>query len=188
MTALDLFLIMIGVGFVIFGALERTVRLVMMLIGFYIVSLGVGFVTLASDIVGQLAAAALGVIGARVPSIVIIQTFAFLGLGIPALVIIYIMTRIAFQDTSIPSIGFMDNLLGAILGVVLGLLVMAVLCNTWGIVVSVRWNPVLTWRAMKGAFVYSTLRPTLNQILNLYRILLIPFRFMGYPPFFVPLR
>jgi hypothetical protein len=79
MTALDIFLIIIGLAFVIFGLLERTVRALMMLLGFYVVTIGVGFVTLASNTIGGLAASALGVIGARTPNIVLIQTFFFLG-------------------------------------------------------------------------------------------------------------
>lgn len=188
MTALDIFLIIIGLAFVIFGLLERTVRVVMMLLGFYIVTIGVGFVTLASNTIGGLAAAALGVVGARTPNIVLIQTFFFLGLGVPAFIIIYIATHIAFPDTSLPKIGPLDYFLGLVLGIVLAALIMAVLCNTWGVAVSVRWNPGATWRAMQQAFVRSELRPTLNQVLRLYRPLLFPFRFMGYPIFLVPVR
>jgi hypothetical protein len=188
MTALDVFLIIIGLAFVIFGLLERTVRVIMMLLGFYIVSIGVGFVTLASHTIGRLATSALGVVGARAPNIVIIQTFFFLGLGVPALIIIYIASHIAFPDTSLPKLGPLDYFFGIVLGVVLAGLIMAVLCNTWGVAVSVRWNPMPTWSAMREAFVKSQLRPTLNQILGVYRRLLFPFRFMGYPIFFLPVR
>jgi len=188
MTALDIFLITIGLAFVIFGLLERTVRVIMMLLGFYVVSIGVGFVTLGSNTVGRLATSALSVVGARVPNIVIIQTFFFLGLGVPAFIIIYIATHIAFPDTSLPKIGPLDYFLGLVLGIVLAALIMAVLCNTWGVAVSVRWNPGATWRAMQQAFVNSELRPMLNQILRLYRPLLFPFSFIGYPIFFIPVR
>ncbi len=188
MTALDVFLIIIGLAFVIFGLLERTVRVIMMLLGFYIVSIGVGFVTLASTTIGRLTTAALGVVGARAPNIILIQTFFFLGLGVPAFIIIYIATHIAFPDTSLPKLGPLDYLFGIVLGVVLASLIMAVLGNTWGVAVSVRWNPGATWRAMQQAYLYSELRPMLNQILRLYRPLLFPFRFTGYPIFFVPVR
>ncbi|MBN1875428.1 MAG: hypothetical protein JXA33_14455 [Anaerolineae bacterium] len=189
MTSLDLLLLIVGVAIVVYATFTRTLGVAFFMVGFYLVTLGVGVLTLASDMLYGLGNALMDVIGGRTLNVLLIQSIVFLGLTIPIMVLIHFLIKMAFQDTSLPKLGGLDYILGALLGIVLALLIMAVFCNTWGVIVSVRWQPQSTWNSMMYAYRGSLLRPYLNRVLNIYRDILFPFRFLGgYPPFFVPQR
>ncbi len=189
MTSLDILMILIGIGLIVFGTFQRTLRMLMLVFSFYIICLAVGAITLASDVLYDLGNALMEVIGGRTPNVLIIQSVVFLGLLIPGFGLAYLITHAAFHDTTFPKLGALDYILGAVIGTVLALLFTAVLLNTWGVMVSVRWRPRTTWYMMRAAYARSLLRPTLHRVLLTYRRFLLPLRLLReYPPFFTPQR
>jgi hypothetical protein len=88
----------------------------------------------------------------------------------------------------IKALAWGDNVLGTLLGVVLGLALAAVICNSWGVIVADRWQPDRVWLTLRSAFETSALRPFMMRILLVYRQALFPFAGPGYPIFFIPQR
>ncbi len=186
MTILDILLIIVGLSILILSAMQGLIRSLVMIFGFYITTSVAGFLTLGTDIIQNLMRGITEVLEAPVPNLPLSQSFIFLGVGVPMFVVIYFVSKMAFEDTAVKELGGFDNVLGLLTGGILAILVMAVLCNTWGVIVSQQWQPVGTWQSMRGAYVASQLKPFLHQILLIYDLLLFQFRFTGYPPFFIP--
>jgi len=186
MTILDVILIFIGVVVIGLSATQGLLRVLMMVFIFYVVCVAAGMATLAADIVQGLAAAVTGMLEAAAPPLQMAQVFVFLGLLVPLFVGAYFLTRVTFTDTTLPKLGGFDNLLGAVLGIVLALLIMAVLFNTVGVAVNAPRRATPGWTSAKTMFHYSMLRPYMMDVIRLYRGLLFMFNFMQYPPFFVP--
>jgi len=186
MTTLDLLLIVVGILIVALSATQGLLRVLIMVISFYMVSIAAGMATLASDVVQDLARTVTGALGAAPPPLAMAKLFVFVGLGIPLYIGIYFLSRAAFADTTLPKLRGFDNVLGAFLGIVLAVLVMAVMCNTWGVAVKVNRPPTATWQAMRLAYYGSVLRPSMLQVIELYRGMLFMFRYVEYPVFFVP--
>ena len=186
MTLLDGLLILIGILILVLTAMQGLIRSLVMIFGFYMTTLAAGFLTLGTGVIQSLMLGISEVFGATPPNLHLSQTFVFLGVGVPMFVILYFVSKMAFEDTVIKELGGFDNVFGMLVGGVLAILVMAVLCNTWGVIVSRQWQPVGTWQSMRAAYVASRLKPFLHQILLVYDRLLFQFQFTGYPPFFIP--
>ncbi|NBD35242.1 MAG: hypothetical protein GVY30_04495 [Chloroflexi bacterium] len=186
MTILDIFLIVVGLVILVFSTIKGLLRTLMMIFGFYLATLGAGFLTLSTDIIQSLMAGVAETFGAAPPKLNLSQTFVFGIVGVLLFVILYFVSKLAFEDTTLKKLGYFDNAFGLLAGGGLAILVLAVLCNTWGVVVSQQWDPPGTWQAMRTAYVTSNFRPFLHQVLRVYAQLLFQFRLTGYPPFFVP--
>lgn len=183
---LDILLLLLIVGIIAFAAAEGLVRSVIMILGFYILSILLGMILVGFDLAEALVRTVTSSIagGPAAPSFY--QGLVFIGLMIPSFIILVILSHIAFQDTTVAALGWLDNALGTLIGVFLALAVGAVFCNAWGVVVSTRWQPDDTWRALRLVWETSVLRPYMMSILSTYRGLLFPFAMSGYPVFFIP--
>lgn len=187
MTALDGLLILIGLIVIIMCTMDGVLRAAVMLVSFYLFTTATGLLTLATEAIRSVAVALASVVGGQVPSLIMIQTIVFAVLTVPLFVGSYFIGKMIFRETALPKLQVLDNILGAIAGFVLALLIMALIYNTWGVAVSVRWHNVQAWRAMRTAYAASFLRPYMREVLISYKPLLLMFRFsgLGYPPFFV---
>ena len=178
---LDVVLLMVMIAIIGLAAAEGLVRALMMALIFYVLSVVVGVAALSLDaaqVLGNAVITSMG--GPRTP-------YFYQGiLLIPGFVVSVQMLHLALDETGIPVLGWGDNVLGTLTGIVLALVFAAVLCNAWGVIVRQRWNPYDTWLAMKTTYASSVLRPLLMRVLVLYQKLLFPFALSGYPVFFVP--
>ena len=185
MTILDGLLIFLGLLVIILCTMDGLLRSVVTLVSFYLIITAIGLVTLATDVLYGIARALAEVVGGRVPSMVMTQTIIFVVFTIPLFVGAYFIGKVVFRDTTLPKLQVLDNIFGAIVGIVLAMLMMAVIYNTWGFAVSVRWHNAQTWYNMRMAYTGSLLRPYLREILVTYRPVFFLFRFTAYPPFFL---
>lgn len=98
----------------------------------------------------------------------------------------YLLIRLAFPITKLPSLGILDNLMGLLLGVVLAAVLISLLVNSMGVMTLERW-PVNEegWTALRTAYVRSGLRPVTTRVVAVYSWLFVPF-FRGLPPVLVP--
>ncbi len=186
MTTLDVLLILIGVVVIGLSATQGLLRVLMMFLIFYVLCVAAGMATLAADIVQGLGTAVTGMLEAAPPSLEMAQVFVFLGLLIPLFVGAYFLTKVAFADTTLPKLGGFDNVLGAVVGIVLALLIMAVLFNTVGVAVNAPRRATPGWTSVRTAFYYSMLRPYMMDVIRMYRPMLFMFMFIDYPIFFTP--
>jgi|GEM_PF-851837 len=184
MTALDGLLILVGLIVIIVCAMDGVLRALVMLVSFYLISTATGLVTLATDVLHGIAGSIASVTGSSVPNIVVTQTFVFVVLTAPLFIGAYFIGKVIIEDTTLPKLQVLDNILGAIIGIVLALLIMALIYNTWGAAVSVRWNNVQAWNSMWMAYANSWLRPHLREILVTSRPIYIVFSYLEYPLFF----
>jgi len=185
MTILDGILILLGVIVIILCTMDGFLRSVVTLVSLYLITTATGLLTLATDMLHGVARALADVVGGRVPNMIMTQTVIFVALTVPLFIGAYFIGKVLFRETMLPKLQVLDNILGAIVGIVLVLLMMALIYNTWGVAISVRWQNVQTWHAMRNAYYGSFLRPHLREILMTYQPLYIMFNFLGYPPFFI---
>ena len=183
---LDILLMMIIVGLVAFCMSEGLIRSAAILFGFYILCILVGMLVVAlnlAQLLGDVVISALGD-GPRTP--VFYQGLIFVLILMPAWLIVAVIIRMVLENASIEILSWGDNVLGALVGVVLALVVAAVICNSWGVLVAQRWEPDRAWLALRIAFERSALKPYMMKVLLVYRRALFPFAGPGYPIFFIP--
>ncbi len=184
MTVLDGLLILLGAIVIIVCAMDGLLRAVIMLVSFYIITTATGMITLATEVLRGIAVSLVSVVGGRVPSLTITQTIIFVALTAPLFIGIYFISKVIFRDTTLPKLQVLDNILGAIIGIVLALLIMALIYNTWGVAVSVRWQNTQAWYSMRNAYAGAFLRPYMRQMLAIFRPWFFMFSILDYPPFF----
>ena len=185
MTILDGILVLLGVIVIILCTMDGFLRSVVTLVSFYLITTATGLITMATNMLHGIARALADVTGGRVPGMVLTQTIIFAVLTVPLFVGAYFVGKALFRETTLPKLQVLDNILGAIVGIVVALAIMALIYNTWGVAISVRWQNVQAWHSMRMAYFGSFLRPYLREILLTYRPLYLMFSFMEYPPFFV---
>jgi hypothetical protein len=183
---LDVFLLLVAVGVIALAAAEGVVRAFFLLLSFYMLCVVIGMMILGFDIVTTLTDTIVGSMGSGAINRTLYQSTIFLGLLIPLTILAYVLSHITFKETQLTKLKWGDNVLGTFVGALTAILVMAILCNTWGVVVSKRWQPQQTWRTMWIEYQTSILRPWLNRVLVTYRSFVFPFEVRAYPVFFVP--
>lgn len=184
MTVLDGLLILLGLIVIILCTMDGFLRAVVTLVSFYLITTATGMLTLATDMLQGVARALADVVGGRVPNMTMTQTIIFVVLTVPLFIGSYFVGKALFQDTTLPKLQVLDNILGAIVGIVLVMMMAAVIYNTWGFAISVRWQNVQIWNSMRTAYFGSFLRPYLRELLVTFRPLFVMFSFLDYPPFF----
>lgn len=184
MTILDGLLVLLGLIVIILCTMDGFLRSVVTLVSLYLITTATGLLTLATDMLHGVARALAEVVGGRVPNMVMTQTVIFVVLTVPLFIGAYFIGKMLFRDTALPKLQVFDNILGAIVGIVLALIIMALIYNTWGVAISVRWQNVQTWNSMRMAYFGSFLRPYLRETLITFRSLFVMFSFLEYPPFF----
>jgi Zn-dependent protease with chaperone function len=181
---LDGLLILLGVLVIILCTMDGFLRAIVTLVSFYLITTATGMLTLATDMLRGVAGALADVGGGRTPSMTMTQTIIFAVLTVLLFIASYFAGKALFRDTTIPKLQVLDNILGAIVGIVLVMMMAAVIYNTWGVAISVRWQNVQAWNAMRVAYFGSSLRPYLREILVTLRPLFFTFSYLEYPPFF----
>lgn len=183
---LDILLMLIIVGLVVFCASEGLVRSATALLGFYILCIVVGMLVVALNLAQLLGDVVISSLGDAPRTPVFYQGLIFVAILIPAWLVVVVIICVSLEDVSIKILSWGDNVLGTLVGVVLALVVAAVICNSWGVFVSQRWQPDRVWLPMRVAFESSALKPFMMNVLLAYRKALFPFAGSGYPVFFVP--
>ncbi|MGC9349839.1 MAG: CvpA family protein [Anaerolineae bacterium] len=182
---LDILILVVIAVLIALAAAEGLIRTLIMTFGFYLLTILLGMVVVAFNLAQALGDAVLNSLqGPTSPFFY--QGMIFLALLIPSFVILLVISHFALSDTSLEVLGWLDNVLGTLLGIGLALVFAAIVCNSWGVIVSQQWRPFNTWVAMRAAYDGSVLRPYMLNILVFYRRLLFPFATSGYPIFFVP--
>lgn len=185
MTVLDGLLILIGLIVVIVCAMDGILRAVGMLVSFYMITAAAGLLTLATEALRGIVVALVGVVGGSVPGLLMTQTIVFVALTAPLFIGSYFIGKAILRETNLPKLRVFDNIFGAFAGIILALLIMALIYNTWGVAVSMSWRNAQAWHSMRMAYTGSFLRPYMREVLVIYRPFLLIFKFLGYPPFFV---
>ncbi|MBN1249206.1 MAG: CvpA family protein [Anaerolineae bacterium] len=177
LTSIDWLLIFLGVGIVILMTFSRLVRAVFALVALWAA-------TLLSAVLYQEVAFRLQALSGDNP--VLFRGIIFDILLLVFFVTGFILTRIAFPVTKLPKIGFLDNLGGLILGIVIAAILISLLNNSFGVMVNETWDNNQTgWVRLRTWYFASQLRPYTVSVLSAYRWLFAPF-FRGLPPALYP--
>ena len=177
MTSYDWLLIFLGAGLVVVFAFQGVVRALFSLFALW-------SATLASGALYQEAAFRLQAITG--PNVTLGRGVVFDALLVIFLVAGYVLTRVAFPITKLPKLSILDNLLGLLVGVVIGVLFVSLLLNSMGVMVIERWiTNDQGWANLRAAFLGSGIRPTTSQALSIYSWAFVPF-FPGLPPVLLP--
>ena len=98
-----------------------------------------------------------------------------MGLFVLFFVIGYIAIRAAFPVTKLPKLGILDYLMGFLLSLIIAAVIVTLLHNAIGVMVSARWVDQAAWVRMRNEFYTSPLTPFSRAVLSLYRWLFAPF-------------
>jgi len=165
--------------------MDGILRAVGMLVSFYMITTAAGLLTLATEALRGIAVALVGVVGGSVPGLLMTQTIVFVALTAPLFIGSYFIGKVILRETNLPKLGVFDNIFGAFAGIILALLIMALIYNTWGVAVSMSWWNAKVWHSMRIAYTGSFLRPYMRETLLTFRPMYFLFRSIDYPPFFM---
>jgi hypothetical protein len=173
MNALDLLLILIGLSVLILALASRLIRAGVLLVGAY-------FATFTGAVLYRPAAFRLQALGNEEAWF---DGVMFLLLFYVVFLIFYFVSRWAYPDTSLPSLGFLDHVLGGVVGLVVAPIVMAMTYAGVGVMAGDYWEPFETFSTISSLYRGSLLGPYLNLFLRYYAVLFYPFFFrIGFPP------
>ncbi|MGC9467295.1 MAG: CvpA family protein [Anaerolineae bacterium] len=177
MTSYDWLLVFLGGGLVVFFAYQRLVRGLLSLVAIW-------SATLVSAALYRETTFRLQAITGENP--VLARGVVFDALLVIFFVGGFILIRLAFPVTKLPNIGFLDNLLGLFLGVIIAMILVTLLVNSMGVMVEERWEAdEEAWARLRYTYLSSGLRPYTIQVLSAYGWLFVPF-FRGLPPVLMP--
>ncbi len=110
----------------------------------------------------------LSAIGGKTPTLT--QFVAFWAVFIGITVVLEILLRKGFPDTRLPALGFLDQLLGLLPGIVCGFIVAGLLSATLGYAPQQTWGKALEGLRSATAYLWqsSALRPLLTRFLSIY--------------------
>ena len=113
---------------------------------------------------------------------VLAEVLMFDGLLILFFVAGYILLKIAFPVTNLPSIGALDYIIALLVGIVVAVLLIALISNSLGVMVREQWpDNRQGWVSLQWRVSRSGLRPYTQSIMSVYGWLFTPF-FPGLPP------
>lgn len=160
MTPFDFLLIIFGVGIVVFGAFQRMLRMLFMLAVVWLATyLGALFYEMVTVPVSAVAS--------NNPTVV--EGMVFLVLFMLLTIAGYAVSRLAFPITKLPKIGFLDVLMGGLIGAAVAALVLSLVFNTLGFMVNERWEvQTQTWYSLRSQFLGARLLPYIRQVMNYY--------------------
>jgi hypothetical protein len=177
MTPFDYLLIIFGAGIVVFGAFQRMLRMLFMLVVVWIATfagvLSYEFVTVpVQALATNNPTAVKGVV-----FIVLFFLFTIAG---------YVISRLAFPVTTLPRIGFLDVVMGGLVGVIVASIVVSLIFNSLGFIVSERWETnTEMWNSLRWQFLGARLLAFTREIMTYYSFAFAPF-FREMPPILVP--
>lgn len=177
MGPFDMLLILIAVGCIAISMYQRLVRTIIMLSGAYIA-------TLLSVLLYQEAAFRLKAIGQEKAWF---EGVVFLALFFILFLVIYLASRAAYPDTTLPKLGFLDHLLGGVVGVVVAAILMVIIYNGLGVMTSRYWEPFVSYANLINLRAGIQLGPFLRQIVQIYAYAFYPFFVgIGFPKVLQP--
>jgi len=183
---LDLLLLLVIAGIIAFAAAEGLARSAVMLVTFYLLCILLGLIVVTFD-VGALLGGAINPGPSQASgNNAIAQSVIFMGILLPTFAFAVLLSHSTLEGAQVAFLGWGDNALGTVIGVILALAFAAVIVNVWGVVVSTPWEPYGTWSRMWSMYDQSILRPILLRLLLVFRRALFPLAASGYPVFFVP--
>jgi len=177
MTSIDWLIIFVGIGVVVFFTIAGLMRSLFSAVTLWAVTL--------------LSAVSYGEVAFRLQAIGGENVTMFRGIVFDGLLVIFfvvgiILVKVAFPDTKLPKIGILDNLVGLLVGVIIAVVLVSLLTNSLGVMVSERWvTNENGWASLRGQYYASGLRPYTTQVIGVYRWLFAPF-FRGLPPVLFP--
>lgn len=172
MGPLDMLLLLIAVGCIVLLLIQRFIRALITLIGAYIG-------TLISALLYQDVAFRLKAIGHGAAWF---EGAMFLALFFLIFIIFYFASRAAYPDTSLPKLGFLDNLLGGVLGVAVAAILMIVIYNGLGVMVAKNWEPYPAYVTVVNLRGGIQLGGLIRQLTQLYALAFYPFFYgVGFP-------
>lgn len=178
MGPLDMLLLLVAAACVVLALFQRFVRTVIVLIAAY-----TG--TLISALVYRDVAFRLKAIGqdeAWFEGVVFLLVFFVVFLAI------YIASRAAYPDTSLPKLGFVDHLLGGVIGVLIAAILVVVIHNGLSVMVSDYWEPYAAYANLVTLRGGIRLQAFIRQLAQLYALAFYPFfAGIGFPPVLQPL-
>lgn len=184
---MDIALLVIGTLVVTYSTIEGFARSVIQLLIFYVVTLMIGMVLLSIAITQDLANRIARMLGSAA-NISLFEVLLYLGILVPTTVGIFLLTHFTMDNLPKMKLEWLDTILALIVGIILALVLMSLLANAWGIIASLYWRPEQTWWTVRNAYVTSLLQPHLENILDIYRAFLFPFRMSRYPAVYLPPR
>lgn len=168
MGPFDLLLLLIAVMCVAISLYQRLVRTVIMLSGAYVGTLI--SVLLYQDVAFRLKA--LGQEKAWFEGVVFMVLFFIFFL------VFYLISRAAYPDTSLPKLGFLDHLLGGLVGLPVAAILLVIIYNGLGVMTSRYWEPFTTYASLINLRNGIQLGGLIRQIVQLYAYAFYPF-FIG---------
>lgn len=176
MSPLDILLIMLGLFVVALCVYARFVRALFLLVGAYTA-------TLTGVFLYQLAAFRLQAIG---KGSIWFEGTVFLLIFFVTLLVFFLISRAAYPDTTLPKLGSLDYLLGAPVGILVAGIIITMIYQGLGVMVSEYWEPYSTFASMSALHGGLHLAPLLRTFMSLYGYLFYPFFFnIGFPPMLV---
>jgi uncharacterized membrane protein required for colicin V production len=166
MGPLDLLILLMALGVVAFLTYQRMARALF--------SLAVLWgATMLSGFLYEEAAYRIKAISG--PNRSLVEGAMFMGLFTLFFVICYVIIHVSFPVTNLPKIGFLDNVMGFLLGLIVAAVIVAVLHNAIGVMVKERWVDQIAWVRMRNSFYASPLQPFSRTVMNIYGRLFAPF-------------
>lgn len=176
MGLLDLLIIFVAVGVIAFLTYQRMARALF--------SLAVTWAaTMLSALLYKEAAFRLQVIAG--PDRSLAEGAFFMGLFVLFFVLGYFAIHAAFPVTKLPKLGILDLVMGFLLSLIVAAVIVALLHNAIGVMVSERWVNQVAWARMRNQFYASPLQFLSRPILNFYSWLFVPF-LRPLPPVLTP--
>ncbi|MBN2394241.1 MAG: CvpA family protein [Anaerolineae bacterium] len=166
MGPLDLLIIFVAIGVVAFLTYQRMARALFSLAVLWAA-------TMLSGVLYEEAAYRFKAVTGANPSLA--EGAFFMGLFILFFVLGYVMICVSFPVTKLPKLGFLDYVMGFLLGLVVAVVIVALLHNAIGVMVSERWPDYNAWVQMRNDFYASPLVPFSRAVLSIYGWLFTPF-------------
>lgn len=176
MGPLDMLIILVAVGVVAFLTYQRMARALFSLA-----------VLWAATILSALlyAEAAFRIKAVAGPNRSLTEGLMFMGLFGLFFVLGYVAIHASFPVTKLPKLGVLDYVMGFLLSLIIAAVIVALLHNAVGVMVSQRWTDYAGWARMRNNFITSPLRPLSQMVLDTYRLLFTPF-LRPLPPVLIP--
>ena len=166
MGPLDLLIIFVAVGVVAFLTYQRMARALFSLAVLWAA-------TMLSGLLYEEAAYRLKAVTG--PNRSLAQGAFFMGLFVLFFVLGYVVIHVSFPVTKLPKLGFLDYVMGFLLSLIVAAVIVALLHNAIGVMVSERWTDYRAWAQMRNDFYASPLLPFSRTVLSVYQWLFVPF-------------
>lgn len=186
LSILDVLLVFSGLVLFAWGIYRQTVGMLLTWVCFWVSVVVAGAVVLMVGSAHGFGASIQQALWGNALSIRLLQVVLFLFLGMTVFVILHLLVHLVAPNPGIPKLGLGDNILGGLLGILLGIAWMALMGNLWRIAVSVSWRPYDLWQSMQIAYRGSFLVPYVRLALPAVGKLFFPFVFTGYPVVLIP--